>query len=146
MANFLDKTGLSIVWARINEKFIAQPTSNVTADHVAKFTVTTDGNNNTIIGVADSGYTIGANVPSGAVFTDESTTQTGHYTPSTDDGSSPTLGNSDLAWNAPVVTGISKDSKGHIIGPHLRLGGDHVPARAGVEGADVDAAGALAGA
>ena len=113
MANFLDQTGLGIVWARIKAKFIAQPAANtVTAEHVATFTKTGSGEN-TVIGVQDSGFTIASSVPASAVFTDEHTTKAGHYDASADEYT-PTANNTNLAWEAAVITGISKDSKGHI--------------------------------
>lgn len=113
MANFLDQTGLGIVWARIKAKFIAQPAANtVTAEHVATFTKTGSGEN-TVIGVQDSGFTIASSVPASAVFTDENTTKAGHYDASADEYT-PTANNTNLAWEAAVITGISKDSKGHI--------------------------------
>ena len=113
MANFLDQTGLGIVWARIKAKFIAQPAANtVTAEHVATFTKTGSGEN-TVIGVQDSGFTIASSVPASAVFTDEHTTKVGHYDASADEYT-PTANNTNLAWEAAVITGISKDSKGHI--------------------------------
>lgn len=115
MANFLDRTGLEIVWGRIKAKFIAQPAANsVTADHVATFTVTGTGNN-TVIGVQDSGYTIATSVPASAVFTDEHTTKDGHYTP-TGETYTPTANNTNLDWEDAVITGIAKDSKGHVTG------------------------------
>ncbi len=113
MANFLDQTGLGIVWARIKAKFIAQPAADtVTAEHVATFTKTGSGEN-TVIGVQDSGFTIASSVPASAVFTDEHTTKAGHYD-ATADTYTPTASNENLAWEAPIITGINKDSKGHI--------------------------------
>ena len=113
MANFLDRTGLEIVWGRIKAKFIAQPAANsVTADHVATFTVTGSGDN-TVIGVQDSGYTIASNVPASAVFTDEHTTKAGHYD-ATADTYTPTANNTNLDWEDAVITEIQKDSKGHV--------------------------------
>lgn len=115
MANFLDRTGLEIVWARIKAKFIAQPNaSTVTAEHVATFTKTGTGEN-TVIGVQDSGFTIASSVPQNAVFTDEHTTKAGHYD-ATADEYTPTANNTNLAWEAAVITGIEKDSKGHVVG------------------------------
>lgn len=115
MANFLDRTGLEIVWARIKAKFIAQPdASTVTAEHVATFTKTGTGEN-TVIGVQDSGFTIASSVPQNAVFTDEHTTKAGHYD-ATADEYTPTANNTNLAWEAAVITGIEKDSKGHVVG------------------------------
>jgi hypothetical protein len=113
MANFLDYSGLQTLWGRIKQKFIQQPEANsVTVDHVATFTTTTV-DNVTTIGVQDSGFTIGSDVPQNAVFTDYQTTKAGHYDASSDTYT-PTASNSNLAWEAAVITGISKDSKGHI--------------------------------
>ena len=113
MANYLDRSGLEIVWSRIKAKFIAQPAANsVTAEHVATFTVTGSGDN-TVIGVQDSGFTIASSVPASAVFTDEHTTKAGHYD-ATADNYTPTASNTDLDWEDDVITAISKDSKGHI--------------------------------
>ena len=114
MANFLDYNGLEILWGRIKQKFIQQPAANsVTANHVATFTTTTV-DNVTTIGVQDSGFTIGSDVPQNAVFTDYQTTKAGHYD-ATSDTYTPTASNSNLAWEAAVITGITKDSKGHIV-------------------------------
>ena len=67
MAQFLDKTGLQQVWAKIKSLFVAKPAANsVTNGHVAKLTKDANG----VVGLADSGYTIGKSVPSDAVFTD----------------------------------------------------------------------------
>ncbi len=113
MANYLDRSGLEIVWSRIKAKFIAQPAANsVTAEHVATFTVTGSGDN-TVIGVQDSGFTIASSVPASAIFTDEHTTKAGHYD-ATADNYTPTASNTDLDWEDDVITAISKDSKGHI--------------------------------
>lgn len=114
MANFLDRTGLEIVWARIKAKFIAQPTAaDVEAGNIAVFTKTTSGNS-TVVGVADSGFTIATSVPSGAIFTDEHTTKEGHYTPS-GETYTPTANNTNLDWEDAVITEIAKDSKGHVV-------------------------------
>ncbi|MBO7536608.1 MAG: hypothetical protein J6T34_05685, partial [Bacilli bacterium] len=113
MANFLDYSGLQTLWGRIKQKFIQQPDANsVTAGNIATFTSTTVGSD-TIIGVQDSGFTIATSVPSNAVFTDEHTTKAGHYD-ATAETYTPTANNTNLAWEAAVITGISKDSKGHI--------------------------------
>ena len=114
MANFLDYSGLQILWGRIKQKFIQQPAANsVTAGNIATFTSTTDGSD-TIIGVQDSGFTIATSVPQNAVFTDYQTTKAGHYD-ATSDTYTPTASNENLAWEAAVITGITKDSKGHIV-------------------------------
>lgn len=122
MAKYLDQTGVGILWGNVKKKFLIQPsTSDITANHVAKFTTATEtinGSETTIVKVVDSGYTIATSVPSGAVFTDRSVTGVSyHYTPSGDGSSAVTdaqTGN--LAFGAAVVTGITKDAAGHIIG------------------------------
>lgn len=120
MANYLDLTGLQRLWGHAKTKFVAQP-ATATAEHVATFTSSSqeiNGSTVTVIGVQDSGFTIGTSVPSSAVFTDYQATSEGHYTPQAADGSAitPTANNTNLAWEAAVITGISKDNNGHITG------------------------------
>ena len=120
MANYLDLTGLQRLWGRAKGKFVAQPES-ATDDNIVTFTSSSqeiNGSTVTVIGIQDSGYTIGTSVPSGAVFTDYQATAQGHYVPQAADGSAitPTANNTNLAWEAAVITGISKDNNGHITG------------------------------
>lgn len=120
MANYLDLTGLQRLWGRAKGKFVAQP-AEVTDGQIATFTSSTEtinGTSVTVIGIQDSGFTIGTSVPSGAVFTDYQATSAGHYVPAAADGSAitPTANNTNLAWEAAVITGISKDNNGHITG------------------------------
>ena len=106
---YLDYDGLVAVWGKIKSNFIAQPASNtVTAGNVVVFTK--DGNN--IIGVSDSGFTLGKSVPSNAVFTDNSVTSvSNHYT--TSGVSAGTLGNSTARYYIKTIT---IDAAGHITG------------------------------
>ena len=48
--------------------------------------------------------------------TDYQTTKEGHYTPSDKDSSVTATASGSVSWSGAVVTGVTKDSKGHIIG------------------------------
>lgn len=117
MANYLDLTGLQRLWGHAKTKFVAQP-ATATAEHIATFTSSSqeiNGSTVTVIGVQDSGFTIGTSVPSDAVFTDYQATKTGHYTPATADTYSVNALTTNLSWGDAVITGITKDNNGHII-------------------------------
>ena len=118
MANYLDLTGLQRLWGHAKTKFVAQPAS-ATASHIATFTSGTEtinGSEKTIYGIQDSGFTIATSVPANAVFTDYQATKEGHYTPGTADTYSVNALNTNLSWGAAVITEITKDNNGHIIG------------------------------
>lgn len=86
--------------------------ASATANHVATF----DGATGKVI--KDSGFTIAANVPSGAVFTDTNTKVTAvsnHYVPSGGTAASETAGAAVTA-GGKVVTGVTKDAAGHVTG------------------------------
>lgn len=86
---------------------VTGPTESVDA-HVAVF----DGTTGKVI--KDSGFTIGKSVPSNAVFTDTKVTSAAnHYTPSAETYT-PETGAAVVAGGS-VITGITKDSKGHIV-------------------------------
>lgn len=107
---YLDYDGLVAVWGKVKSTFIAQPAMNsVTAGNVVKFTKDTTNN---IIGVEDSGYTIGKSVPSSAVFTDEHVTSAAnHYVAS--GATEGTLGSSTARYYIKTIT---TDAAGHVTG------------------------------
>lgn len=100
--------------------YVLGPESSVDA-HVATFDGTA-GNT-----IKDSGYTIAANVPSGAVFTDTKVTSSGnHYTPATASGSdkSASATGATAEWGIDVVKGVTlnTDGKGHVTGISVTSG------------------------
>lgn len=66
------------------------------------------------IAVVD-GVTIKAKLPANP-NTDYQATKAGHYTPEDKDASVDATANGSIAWSGAVVTGITKDNKGHITG------------------------------
>ena len=71
--------------------------------------------------IKDSGFTINKSVPSNAEFTDTKVTSAAnHYTPSEDTNSvlnASGASDTDVSKNSiQVVTGVKRDSKGHIVG------------------------------
>lgn len=66
------------------------------------------------IAVVD-GVTIKAKLPANP-NTDYQATKDGHYTPSAKDASVTATASGNVSWGGAVVTGITKDSKGHITG------------------------------
>ena len=62
-------------------------------------------------------YTLGASVPSTAVFTDTKVTAVGnHYTPSGGSAATATASGSTLSFGGAVITGVTKDAAGHVTG------------------------------
>lgn len=94
--------------------YVKGPDSS-TVDHIATFNGA-DGKT-----VKDSGFTIATSVPANAVFTDNSVTAVGnHYAPA-EDAASELNASADTitdvyANSVPVVTGVKRDAKGHIVG------------------------------
>ena len=117
---FLDLSGLQRFKTKLESLFVKGPAS-ATANHVATFDGTTGKT------VKDSGYTIAASVPSGAVFTDTKVTSSAnHYTPATASGSDKTASASGAtaAWSIDVVKGVTlnTDGKGHVTGLSVTSG------------------------
>lgn len=103
------QVGLSSV---TNNKQVKGLASGTTADHVVTWGA--DGYT-----VKDSGFTIGKSVPSTAVFTDANCTETGHYTPSTEDTNAKLTASGatgSTSGTVQVVTAIKRDSKNHVVG------------------------------
>lgn len=116
-------------WSEIKSKWdfiqsnidgaVTGPASSVDA-HVALFDGTTGKK------IKDSGFTIGKNVPSNAVFTDTDTKVTSvgnHYAPDEDtsaaiDATGGTATQLPTSNSNPiqVVTGVKRDAKGHVVG------------------------------
>ena len=105
---YLDYDGLVLVWSKIKTSFISQPAAaNVTAGNVPVFTKDSD-----LVGISDSGFTIGKSVPSNAIFTDSHVTSVeNHYT--TAGVSAGTLGSSTARHYIKTIT---IDAAGHITG------------------------------
>lgn len=97
--------------------------ASATDAHVAVF----DGTTGKL--VKDSGFTIGKNVPSNAVFTDTDTKVTSvgnHYTPAEDSDAqlSASATGATAAWSIDVVKGVQlkRDAKGHVVGVSVTSG------------------------
>jgi hypothetical protein len=57
------------------------------------------------------GFTVGINVPSNAAFTDNSTTESGHYTPTKED-----TNKKQSAGSGKYISAVKLDSKKHVVG------------------------------